>query len=199
MSSHPKREEKSGSRERIDSSDDQAADESSGSSKAELIRQKLKVVVHYAVIGFAPIVAVIALTIAVIAVTGNRSSQTQLGELTARLDSANASLSASKSEVERTHIALSQLKAQQEDAHKKQEELVEKIVQDITRLQVKMKISPTLEEQLHQPASASVAAPVVSNAPVAANAPAAAPVAVEEKPIPQLKAIREAIEKFNKK
>lgn len=184
MSSHPKREEKSGSRERVDSSDDQAADESSGSSKAELIRQRLRVVVHYAVIGFAPIVAVIALTIAVIAVTGNRSSQTQFGELTARLDSANASLSASKSEVERIHVALSQLKAQQEDAHKKQEELVEKIVQDITRLQAKMKISPTLEEQLHQPASASVAAPVVSNAPVAANAPAAAPAAVEKNQLP---------------
>lgn len=199
MSTHPKQEEKSSSRERGDSSDDQAADESSGSSKAEFVRQKLMVVAHYAAIGFAPVVAVIALTIAVIAVTGNRSSQTQLSELTARLDSANTSLSAAKSEMERIHIALSQLKAQQEDAHKKQEELVEKIVQDITRLQVKMKISPTLEEQLHQPASAAVAAPVASSAPVSANTPVVAPVAIEKKPSPQLKAIREAIEKFNKK
>jgi len=49
MSSHPKQEEKSGSRERVDSSDDQAADESSGPSKAELIRQKRKVAVHFSI------------------------------------------------------------------------------------------------------------------------------------------------------
>lgn len=187
----------------------QAEEQDTGPSKAELIQMKLKIVAHYAMLGFAPALALVALIVAIVAVTGNRSSQAQFGDIAAKLESANANLAASRSELERLHITISQLKAQQEDGHKKQDELIEKIVRDVSKLQVKMKVSPTLEEQLHQPASAAAAAsvavpehappPAAGHVPLATPAPSHAPAASEKSSPQKLQGIKEAIEKFNKK
>ena len=196
MSTHPKQEVKTGSRERDDSPEDEAGGEGGGTPGMDAIRQKLKVVLHYAMIGFAPAVAVAALAVAVIAITGNRSGQVQSGELAARLDSANTNLAASRSEVERLHIALGQLKAQQEDEHKKQEEVLGKIIQNVSRLQAKMKVSPTLEDQLGHSASAPA---IALTASTVAPATATVPVVAEKKHSPQLQSLKEAIKQFNRK
>jgi hypothetical protein len=138
--------------------------------------EKLKLVAHYAMLGFAPVVSVIALGVALFA-TGNHSDRAQISELNSRIDKLNASLSASREEMENLKFSMSREKSQRADERKKEEEHDAKIVQSITRLQEKLKIVPTLEEQLRvAPRTNTGASPVAGTtaAPVAAPAPAAA-------------------------
>lgn len=195
MTSHPEHEEKNEAPESGKSSDRKAADDSKTPSKADLVRLKLKLFAGYAVRGFAPVAAVLALAIAVIAFVGNQSSQALISKAAARIDSMNASLSASKSELEKLKATIKQEKAMQEEERKKQDERVTKIIQNVTKLQVKMKIFPTLEEQFVQPASASSVAPAVARNPSTASASTGN----NKKPNPQVQGLKEAIEKFNKK
>jgi hypothetical protein len=198
-------------------------------------REKLKLVAHYAMLGFAPVVSVVALGVALFA-TGNHSDRTQLGELNSRIDKLNASLSASREEMENLKFSMSREKSQRADERKKDEEHDAKIVQGITRLQEKLKIAPTLEEQLRvasvthaepSPVAGAIVAPVAASAPAvadktqAASAPAPAsaskkPAAAipapkvdekkkaapapkaEEKMSPQVKALKNAIDQYNK-
>jgi hypothetical protein len=211
---------------------DTAEEGDSALSKADLVRAKLKVVAHYAMIGFAPVVSVAALVVGVIAMvhSPSQADRAKLKELTAKVDSLSASLSATKSDLETLKLNLAHEKNMHVDERKKQDELDERIVQNVTRLQAKLKVSPTLEAQLREAASAPVAASSVASAasaPTAApalpavdkkqSAPAASPSAtarkqaetaskakqkskpeVDDKAAPQVKALRDAIEKFNK-
>ncbi len=211
MANHPEHEEKSVASDSRKPSDGEASDDSAPSSKAG----RMSLIVKYAMHGFAPVLAVLALIIAAIAFTGNQSSQAQLSNAVAKIDSINSSLSASKGEVEKLKTALVQEKAQQEEERKKldaQDEQATKIILNVTHMQIKMKITPTLEEQLIQPASASAVNPsVVSAATPAAPsavpaqtaipaAPATASVSAgkDKKPSPQVQAIKNAIDTFNK-
>jgi predicted nucleic acid-binding Zn-ribbon protein len=99
-------------------------------------------------------VAVLALTVAVIAVTSNQSSQAQVSKAAAQIENLNTSLSASQSELEKLKAAMAQEKNIQDNERKKLDDRMTIIIQNITPLQKKLKISPTLEEQLRQPASA---------------------------------------------
>ncbi|MFH0934570.1 MAG: hypothetical protein V1879_05135 [Pseudomonadota bacterium] len=230
MTSHPEHERTRGASD----DEDDGPDQSAGSTSA-----KLKVVSHYLMLGFAPAVAVIALVVAAVAISANRASQSRLNEVAAELQAVQATLAATRSEMENEKFIISRQKAQPE-AGKMQEELNARIVQNVTRLQEKLKVSPTLEEQLHQSASAPVATPApaahpASASPVAAEkktdaapapkpkashssaaptapakaaakvpeqkaAPKAATPAAGSKQTPaQLQAIKEAIEKFNRK
>ena len=148
-----------------------AEEEDNTPSKADLARAKLKIIARYVLIGFAPVVSVAALIIGVIAIsnTQSQSDRTKLGELESRIDSLNANLSETKSELENLKFTQSREKAMRGDEHKKLDEQDAKIIQSVTLLQTKLKVSPTLEEQLRAPASspASVGA---------AFAPAVAPV-----------------------
>jgi len=208
MDRHPEHEEKSVASDRGKSSDSKAEDDSTPPSKAELVRLKLKLIANYAMRGFAPVVAVLALAIAMIAVTGNESSQALLSKVAARIDSMSASLSASKGELRKLKAATAQEKAMQEEERKKQDERVTKIIQNVTQLQEKMRIFPTLEEQLYQPASASdvtssavmpsAVMPSVASA-VAAPATKAVSTDTDKKPGIRTQGLKEAIEKFNKK
>ncbi|HLP98818.1 MAG TPA: hypothetical protein VK149_10265 [Sideroxyarcus sp.] len=193
MSTHPEHESAHAAPE--------GEDDNQVPSRADLIRQKLKIVAHYALLGFAPVVAVIALVVAVVAVTGNRAGRTQFDEMTAKLEEVKVGLAASKNEMENLKIIVARQKAQLEEEQKRQDELIAKIVPNVTKLQVKMKISPTLDEQLHQPASAPVAVPAAdAPAHAASAAPAtSAPAAAGKQPPQKLQAIKEAIEKFNSK
>ncbi|BCK87007.1 hypothetical protein MIZ01_0777 [Sideroxyarcus emersonii] len=178
-------------------------------SKAELARAKLKVVAHYATIAFAPVVSVVALTVGVIAVVNNQSQaeRAQLAELAARVDSLNASLGGSRAELEALKFAVTRDKALHAEERKKLDEQDEMIVQSVTRLQIKLKMTPTLEMQLQQAASSPVAVSAVS-APAAVPAaaasgnketvPAAVPKGVDKTP-GQVKSLKEAIQKFNGK
>lgn len=208
----------------------------SGSSKKELLQIKLKRILGYVMLGLAPTVAVIALVVAVLAMMGNQSGREQIGKDAAVIAGLNANLSASKLELEKLKVTLATMQkdmALQSEKSKKQDELVAKIVQNITPLQMKLKISPTLEAQLLQAASgvasAVSAAPRVATPPAhetktpmheheaksakpakpkpasvppdAAPASSAADTPKGEKPplSPQVKAMKEAIEKFNQK
>ena len=65
-------------------------------SKAAVIRKKLMLVAGYMMDGFAPVVAVTALIVAVIAFNGNKSGQIMVEQSASRLDSVNANLTATK-------------------------------------------------------------------------------------------------------
>lgn len=175
-------------------------------------------------IGFAPFVSVVALVVGVIALTSNQSQadRAKLQELTARVDGLNASLSAIRNDLETLKLNSAREKNLHAEERKKLDEQDAKIIQSVTHLQVKLKVSPTLETQLREAASAPVAASSVAgavSAPVAAPAlPAAGkdqtatatkpaapasnakskPEAAGKKESPQVKAMRDAIEKFNK-
>ncbi len=182
---------------------DNAEEASSAPSKSELLRVKLKLVARYALLGFAPVVAVVALVIAIIAVSSSRASHEQLDKTAAKLNDLNTSLSAAKSEVDKLKLAMLKDKSQQNEEIAQQGEQIDKIIRNLTPLQVKLKISPTLEEQLRQPVSAPASAPVAAAPHAAEVAPApkksAEPVAAEKKMSPQVRALKEAIEQYNKK
>ena len=167
----------------------------------------LKKAAHYALLGFAPVIAIIALVFAVMAFSANRSIQTQtnaaiakLDTAIAKLDAANAALKASKTEagalkaesgalkteLSELKAAVASQKAKQDEELKKLGALTEKIAQDVSRLEAKAKPSPAQKGQSKQSSSASGAASTTnSGAPKQLS--------------PQTQAIKEAIQKFNQK
>ena len=124
-----------------------AEDDGAASLKSVLLRARLKLAAHYALLAFAPVVSVVALVIAVVA-AHSHSEQAQQNEYAARIDDLNASLAETKGELENLKVAIARERSLREEEHKKSEERETKIVLNITQLQTKMKISPTLEEQL---------------------------------------------------
>jgi hypothetical protein len=199
MEKHPEHDDKSAQHESGSHSDRRSSEEeSTPPSKADLVRQKLKLIGGYALDGFAPVVAVVAL---LIAVSNNQSSQEQMNINSEKIDSVSASLPAPRAELEKLKAAVALEKILQEAERKKQEEQLAKIIQHISQLQLKMKISPTLEEQLHQPASAPVAAPATADMPAAYTAPVKADesTATGKKTGAQVQILKDAIDKFNRK
>ena len=198
-----------------------AEEEDNTPSKSDLARARLKVIARYAMTGFAPVVSVAALIIGVIAIsnTQSQSDRTKFSELESRIDSLNANLSGTKSELENLKFTQSREKTMRGEEHKKLDEQDAKIIQSVTLLQTKLKVSPTLEEQLRAPASSPASVGAASAPAVAPVSPAAnktqavtSEQAVAKKPVvattpkpkaadnasDQVKALREAIEKFNK-
>lgn len=198
-----------------------AEEEDNTPSKSDLARARLKVIARYAMTGFAPVVSVAALIIGVIAIsnTQSQSDRTKFSELESRIDSLNANLSETKNELENFKFTQSREKTMRGEEHKKLDEQDAKIIQSVTLLQTKLKVSPTLEEQLRAPASSPASVGAASAPAVAPVSPAAnktqavtSEQAVAKKPVvattpkpkaadnasDQVKALREAIEKFNK-
>lgn len=173
-------------------------EEAASPSKMDNIRILLKKAAHYAMLGLVPMIAIAALIVAGMAFSANRSSQAKLTAALSKLNAANAALKTSKAELANIKTELSSLKAEiaqrkteQEEARKSQETLDEKIVQNVSRIQAKQKMSPTLEEQLKPKASAPAAVPPVSSTKTAPPATG--------KNLPQVQVIKEAIQKFNQK
>lgn len=196
-------------------------------SKADAAGGMLKTVARYAMIGFAPVVSVVALIFGIIAMTNHQSQadRVKLGELTATLAGLNSSLSETRGELENLKFTLSREKALRSEERKKLDERVVTIVENVSRLQVKLKIAPTLETQLREAASAPVAATSVANAapasavvppvetrPVVGAPHPASPAGKSGSTLPrpksqkqapdktpdQVKALKQAIEQFNK-
>lgn len=170
-------------------------DSSNDPPKAESGRSRLRSILRFAMLGFAPLIAIIALAVAGYAVSANRVSQAQLGSTTLQLKNLNAALATSKTEIANLKNLVANLGAKQEKEKKNQEVLTQQIVQGVSKLQAKAKIKPTLEEQLQQPASSPAATPP------AASVKAITSVAETESPKKnksQVQAIKEAIEVFNK-
>ncbi len=194
-------------------------------SKADLARAKLKFIARYAMLAFAPVVSIAALVVAMIAASSHHSPSdgTQLSELTSRIESLSTSLSETRGELDNLKFAMGHEKTLRAEERKKADELDTKIVQSLSHLQAKLKVSPTFEEQLREVVSAPAAtfaatnaasAPAVaaSKSPLTENSQAVSkPIAAAEKPIAaapksktldktpaQVKALKDAIEKFNK-
>lgn len=196
MSSHQESGDKSATSDTKRPTDSRAAEDTAEAAKIDPLRQKLALVGHYAMLGLAPFISVCALIVAVLAVTGNQSGEEQLSKSKARIDSLSTTLSATKSDLEKLKASITQDKALQEEERKKQEEQVARIIQNITPLQMKLKISPTLEDQLRQAAATSAVMPAATSGVPAISAVAAAPT---EKPLlPQVKVMKDAIDKYNK-
>lgn len=203
-------------------------DDNAPASKADLARAKLKLFARYAMLAFAPVVSIAALVVAVIAASDHhaQSESTLLKDMTSRIESLNASLSETKGELDNLKFATAREKTLRAEERKKADERDTKIVQNLSHLQTKLKVSPTLDEQLREAASAPAATFAATNAvsapavaagklPLAENSPAVAkPIATVDKPIAtapkskpktpnktpaQVKALKEAIEKFNTK
>ena len=203
-----------------------AEEDDASPSRADLARVKLKIIARYALIGFAPAMSVAALIVAALALSNTQSQadRAKSDELASRIEGLNKNLSDTRNELESLKFTLSREKATRGEERRKLDEQDEKIIQNVTRLQAKLKVAPTLEEQLRPPASAPAAVPApvgAASAPAvvpvspatntiqtapSAQAPAGKPAAASAKPkakttdntAEQVKALREAIEKFNK-
>jgi hypothetical protein len=205
MSSPQDRRPKSSSADSNRPSDSRATEEAAEVPKTSLLKQNLAVAKRYILLGFAPAISICALAIAVYALTQNQSGDEQLSMSKFKIDGLNLSLSSTKAELEKLKAAVAQANGLQEEVNKKQDERAMKIIQNLTPLQVKLKISPTLEEQLRQAAAASAIAPAVASSVAAASAVASS-VAVAsavaptntKQTLPQVKVMKEAIEKYNK-
>jgi len=133
-------------------------------TKQELMRMKLKSVLHIAMLWFSPVAAVLAVVLAVFAFMGNQTAQKQLHKHGATIKSLKANLSASKRELKklkmRATVASKKTSLLKEKLMKQDEQLA-LIVKNVTPLQVRMKISPTLATQLLPAASGVVVAEAV--------------------------------------
>ena len=205
----------------------ESEEEETAPSRADAANRMLKIFARYAMIGFAPVVSVVALIAGIVALTNHQSQAdyAKLSELTSTIEGLNASQSATRAELENLKFTLSRERAVRAEERKKLDERVATIVENVTRLQVKLKIAPTLEAQLREAASSPAAvSPVANTAPVSAvvppvetkpvvNAPHPAstpgkPASTPPKPKSQkqasgkepdqVKALKQAIEQFNK-
>ena len=195
-------------RENEKSGDRKTGEDEAPLPKAAVIRKKLMLVAGYMMDGFAPVVAVTALIVAVIAFNGNKSGQTLVGQFASRMDSVNANLTATKGELESLKAALIKDNAMQDEERKKLDERLSKIIQAISQLQVKAKVSPTLEEQLNQavakvaptpPSATSIVPAVTTIVPAVPSAKTVVKTSPEKKTGEPATVLKEAIEKFNKK
>ena len=183
-----------------ESTDSKDADVGKTPSSAALIRMlvllKLKLIANYVLDGFAPFVAVIALIVAIIAVNSNKSSQVQLVQNAATIASMNASLLIAKGELEKLKAATAQEKILQEEVRKKQNERTMQIIQSVSKLQLKVKISPTLEEQMYPPVSSSVVQPAIASTAAAKTIVLSGK---DNKQGDRMDVLKGAVEKLNKK
>lgn len=175
-------------------------EDESSALKADLARARLGRVVHYVMLGFAPVVSVVALIFAVMAYTGNQANREHLGAINSRIDGIGANQTEPRGELDIFKVSLAHEKALLAEERKKQTERDAAIIRNVTQLQNKLKVTPTLEEQLRESAPQSavalpvagtaVAASAVSNtAPVPVAVPVqskAAPPTIEKKPPVQL-------------
>lgn len=132
------------------------------SANAGQLRARLALVGHYALLGLAPVLSAVALIFALLAYTGNQSNRTQLNEISARLDGISTSHSESKGETDIFQVSLAREKALLAEERKKQVDKDAKIISSVTQLQNKLKVSPTLEEQMKEAAKASSPRPPAS-------------------------------------
>lgn len=193
-------------------SKDKVNPQSKFSSYISQARLKLNPGLDYVLDGFPPVIAVIALIVAVLAMNESRSLRTQLGTAVAKIESLSSNKSfasredfdkvkasvagidkgkASIEELEKVKAVLAQDKVTHDAELNKQSERNAKIIHGVSKLQVKMKISPTLETQMREsvavPIAAPSPAPKAATAPVAAIVPTSAPVpakAVAPSPAP---------------
>jgi hypothetical protein len=160
--------------------------------------EKMQRIVQYAIPAIALIVAIAALVFAVLTGNGSKGNQEELGKAAAKIEALTASLAATKSELDQFKALWAQEKALREKVRKEQDDLVARIVQNIVPIQTKLKLKPTLDEQLQQPMSISAVAPVANTHAAPPSAHLVTETTPDAKPSPQVQAVKKAIEQFNK-
>ena len=195
MVSHHEKGEKAPAADNKRPLDNRNEEEKIEPPKVSPIRQKLALTGHYIMLGLVPVISVISLAIGVAAFTGSRSGEEQISKSIAKIDNLNASLSASKMELEKLKVSMAQEKSTQEEERTRLTDKIEKIIHNITPLQVKLKMFPTLEDQLRIAATASSVVPASAPSVTAASAVSST---TQKKPVSQVQVMKEAIEKYNK-
>jgi hypothetical protein len=161
MASHQEKSAKPDS----DHSAEDREDAGNSAPPKKSLGQKLAVVGHYLMLVLVPLVSLGALGLAGYAVMGSHSEEKQLSKSIAKVENLNAgltaSLSATKAELDKLKLAIVHDKSIQDEERKKQDERLTKVIQNITPIQMKLKIKPTLDDQFRQVAGVSSVTPVV--------------------------------------
>lgn len=160
--------------------------------------EKMQRIVQYAIPAITLIVAIAALVFAVLTGNGSKGNQEELGKAGAKIEALTASLAATKSELDQFKALWAQEKALREKVRKEQDDMTARIVQNIVPIQTKLKLKPTLDEQLQQPMSIQAAVQVANTHAATPSAHLVTEAAPEAKPSPQVQAVKKAIEQFNK-
>jgi hypothetical protein len=154
MTKHPEHEEKNTASDSRRTSDrNKTGEEAIPAGKAAQLLLKLKSLANYALV-VSLVLAIAALVVAVNTVNDNQSSQMQLGLTTSKLESMSATLLAYKGELENLKLAEEQRKYSQDEERRQHEEIESEVIRNVTNLQLKLRIYPTLEEQLSKYSSA---------------------------------------------
>jgi exosome complex RNA-binding protein Rrp42 (RNase PH superfamily) len=170
------------------------------------LRTKGKLVSDLVLDGFAPVAAVAALIVAVMAFNGNQSSHAQAAKVLAQMEILKANLLANKNELAKLGAELTLQLNNAEERNKKLDVQKQQIIQSVSTLQKKMKISPTLEESMPVTIN-TVAVQPLNNLVATAKVTPAAPAPVKAmagaehvtKPADRIEVLKDAINKFNKK
>jgi len=216
--SHPEHAGKSAPHENKRPSDEEK-EAGDTPSKSDQMKTKLKAAGHYALLGIGPLVAIIAVVVAVLALNGNHASREELAQTSAKLEEMTTSLAGIKNDIDKLKLASMKDKSMANEELSKHSEQLDALIRNLTPIQTKLKISPTVEEQLRPHVSEPVVAP--ASATVAASAHNAEAVRsssatqktepapkksvepsgdVKEKKLsPQVKAMKDAIDQYNRK
>jgi hypothetical protein len=165
--------------------------EEGSAAQADLLSLRLKLFAGLALRVATPALSLLALVLAIISLS-HQSELAQLDQAMLRIESMNASLSEARSTLENLATSMAHEKIMQDEARQQQDELMARVVQNLSQLQAKLKIAPTLDEQLHPAASAPLAS--TSVVPATAQSPEVAR--------PQgahAEVLKAAINEFNKK
>ena len=151
-----------------------------------------KLLARYIMLGFAPFVAVLALMFAIISMARIPAMQAKISDAESKVHKLEADLKSSRLELEKLQDALQQEKTALAQGDRIHAGLTAQIVQNVTQVQARLKIHPTLEQQLGQTGAAPTVSGIVPPAGTATTAKAAEPQATD-----QAKVMLDAIKKFN--
>lgn len=193
-------------KQEVTSKDEPTGDAAASSGGVLLAR--LKAMGVKAARNTATILAIMGIVISLISMYMVKVSQAKLVETSAKIDDLSARLASSKVAFEKYQAVALQEKTLQNEERKKLDDLDRKIIQSVSQQQVKMKISPTLEEMLKAsetvPPASSVEAVKTLSVPAVPSVTseqkqASEPEKPSKKMSPQAQAIQGAIQKFNSK
>jgi hypothetical protein len=166
-----------------------------------LVRVKFKAVVNFVLDVFPPIVATLALILAVY----NYQTNLHIFEnFNAKIVSISSNMMESKAELNNLKAGLLKNGSMHEEDKVKLDGVISKIIQNITQLQAKLKVVPTLDDQLKQvenqkllPSSLPLTSTTTKPIPVIAQPNAAS--VPEAKPGSKTQVLKDAVDKLNKK
>ena len=145
-------------------------------------------VMHYLLMGAGAFLGIVALMFAVIMMIRIPAMQTRVADAAAKVHKLEADLTSSRIEMKKLKDALKQEHTARMQAAQRHAAMSAQIVSDVSQIQTRLKIHPTLEQKISLSGSASA---------VPGTAPMAGSTANGKQPADQAKAMLNAIKKFN--